>query len=171
MPGVDLARWRWLCALYSIASGLIGKHMVSIWTLPTIYTQELLAQKPPRPPRPLDNPKGRAQWYLLGNSQQTSHAKARGASHYHQSAAKQERWVLLHSFDKGPIIPIMDNWQEPRPSKHSSPAITLYKHFLIASESNLCTSNNPTVSIGFKHIWTKNAHRLQHRHVIEVYGE
>lgn len=75
VPRVDLARWRWLCALYSIASRLIGKHMVSIWTLPTIYTQELLAQKPPRPSRPLDNPKGRAQWYLLGNSHQTSHAK------------------------------------------------------------------------------------------------
>lgn len=97
---VDLARWRWLCALYSIASRLIGKHMVSIWTLPTIYTQELLTQKPQRPPRPLDNPKGRLQWYLLGNSHHTSHAKARRASHHHhhQAGSTQPWWgPLLHN--------------------------------------------------------------------------
>lgn len=172
VPRVDLARWRWLCALYSIASRLIGKHMVSIWTLPTIYTQELLAQKPPRPSRPLDNPKDRAQWYLLGNSHQTSHAKP------------EERPIIINprqSRNAGDCTP-------PRhgPLRISSAAACCHQRvkvfiydfffqlnffFFFFRNDNSAQQTIQLFNVGFFHGWTVGAQNIQHRHVIEVYGQ
>lgn len=135
--------------LYSIASRLIGKHMVSIWTLPTIYTQELLAQKPARPPRPLDNPKGRAEWYLLGNSQQTSHAKP--GEHPININPQQSRsaGVFVHSFDKAaPPSSLVSDKQEK-------------KKIIIIKK-------NPTTS-AIQYVWIKM--RTDYSTDIEVYGE